>query len=92
MLIAALGIAIGLAVGAMLPFLVDAAFGAALPVPLDPTIAPGELALAALYGALTALAFAIGPLGRAHDVAVSGCFATPSTPTGAGRGRSTSRC
>ncbi|RVU14055.1 ABC transporter permease [Methylobacterium oryzihabitans] len=74
MLIAALGIAIGLAVGAVLPFLVDAAFGAALPVPLDPTIAPGELALAALYGALTALAFAIGPLGRAHDVAVSGLF------------------
>ncbi|WP_298957434.1 ABC transporter permease [uncultured Methylobacterium sp.] len=74
MLIAALGIAIGLAVGAVLPFLVDAAFGAALPVPLDPTIAPGELAVAALYGGLTALAFAIGPLGRAHDVAVSGLF------------------
>ncbi|MCK2053997.1 FtsX-like permease family protein [Methylobacterium sp. 37f] len=74
LLIAALGIAIGLAVGAALPFGLDAVFHDALPLPLNPTLAPGELALAAAYGFLTALAFAILPLGRAHDIPVSGLF------------------
>ncbi|WP_407522248.1 ABC transporter permease [Methylobacterium oryzisoli] len=74
MLIAGLGIALGLLAGAALPFGIEAAFGSVLPVPLSPRLAPGELAVAALYGLLTALAFAIGPLGRAHDVAVSGLF------------------
>ena len=35
---------------------------------------PASLALAALYGLLTALAFALWPLGRAHDVPVSALF------------------
>jgi len=74
MLIAGLATALGLALGAGLPFAVDALFHDALPLPLNPTIAPGELALAAAYGLLTALAFAILPLGRAHDIPVSGLF------------------
>jgi putative ABC transport system permease protein len=74
MLIAGLGTLIGLAIGASLPFLLDALFAADLPLPLNPTLAPGELALAAAYGLLTAFAFAITPLGRAHDVPVSGLF------------------
>jgi putative ABC transport system permease protein len=74
MLIAGLGIAIGLALGAALPFVLVAALGGALPVPIVATLAPGELGLAAVYGALTALAFALAPLGRAHDVPVSGLF------------------
>ncbi len=49
-------------------------FSESLPLPLNPTIAPGELALAAAYGLLTGFAFAITPLGRAHDVPVSGLF------------------
>ncbi|SEP20788.1 putative ABC transport system permease protein [Methylobacterium sp. UNC300MFChir4.1] len=74
MLIAGLGTGIGLAIGASLPFLLDALFSADLPLPLNPTLAPGELALAAAYGLITAFAFAITPLGRAHDVPVSGLF------------------
>ncbi|HEX8663341.1 MAG TPA: ABC transporter permease [Beijerinckiaceae bacterium] len=74
LLIAVVGILIGLCVGAALPFLVAGLFGSLLPIPIAPTLAPAELALAALYGALTALAFAIAPLGRAHDVPVSGLF------------------
>ncbi|MGX9979332.1 ABC transporter permease [Methylobacterium fujisawaense] len=74
MLIAGIGTLIGLAIGASLPFLLDALFSADLPLPLNPTLAPGELALAAAYGLLTAFAFAITPLGRAHDVPVSGLF------------------
>jgi len=74
MLIAGIGVAAGLALGAALPFAIAGALGSALPIPIAPTIAPGELGIAALYGALTAFAFAIGPLGRAHDVQVSGLF------------------
>lgn len=74
MLIAGLGTLIGLGAGASLPFLLDALFSADLPLPLNPTLAPGELLLAAAYGLLTAFAFAITPLGRAHDVPVSGLF------------------
>jgi putative ABC transport system permease protein len=74
MLIAALGIAIGLGIGAALPYGLDALFHESLPLPLNPTLAPGELALAAAYGFLTALAFAILTLGRAHDIPVSGLF------------------
>jgi putative ABC transport system permease protein len=74
MLIAAVGISIGLAVGAALPFLVTQALGHLLPIPIAPTLALRELGTALLYGALTALAFALAPLGRAHDVPVSGLF------------------
>jgi putative ABC transport system permease protein len=74
MLIALVGIAIGLAAGAALPFVLTRAFGHLLPLPIAPTVAPAELGTALLYGVLTALAFAIGPLGRAHDVPVAGLF------------------
>ena len=80
MLIAALGIAIGLAVGAALPFIVTGAFGHLLPIPIEPTLAPGELGIALLYGAFTAIAFALAPLGRAHDVPVSGLFRDQVAP------------
>ena len=49
-------------------------FAAVLPLPLAPGIFPRELALGALYGLLTALAFAVAPLGRAHDLPVSQLF------------------
>jgi putative ABC transport system permease protein len=69
-----IGIVAGLAIGAAAPFLVDALFAAALPLPLAPAIFPRELALGALYGLLTALAFAVAPLGRAHDAPVAQLF------------------
>lgn len=81
MLIAGFSIAIGLAIGGALPFLLDALFRGSLPLPLDPTLAPAELALAAAYGALTALAFAMLPLGRAHDIPVSGLFRDAVDPS-----------
>jgi putative ABC transport system permease protein len=72
--LAALGALPGLAVGAALPFLVKWGFGAVLPLPLAPALHPGDLALALLYGLMIALAFALWPLGRAHDVPVSRLF------------------
>jgi len=74
MLIALLGIGIGLAIGAVLPFVVNGLFGHLLPIPIQPTLAWSELGIALLYGILTALVFALAPLGRAHDVPVSGLF------------------
>ncbi|AWN36729.1 ABC transporter permease [Methylobacterium radiodurans] len=81
MLIAGLGTLAGLVLGAGLPFAIDALFHDALPLPLNPTLAPGELLLAAAYGLLTAFAFAITPLGRAHDVPVSGLFRDTVDPS-----------
>jgi putative ABC transport system permease protein len=74
MLVAVLGTGIGLVLGAAAPFALGAALKTVLPVPFEPTLAPGELGVAALYGLLTALVFAILPLGRAHDVPVSALF------------------
>ncbi|KAB2886697.1 MAG: FtsX-like permease family protein [Pseudorhodoplanes sp.] len=74
MLLAAIGAVIGLAVGAALPFAIVALFGAVIPLPVDPAIQPDQLALALLYGLMTALTFAIWPLGRAHDIPVSALF------------------
>ncbi len=72
--LAVLGAVPGLAIGAALPFLIAWGFGAVLPLPLAPAVHVGDLALALLYGLLTAVAFALWPLGRAHDVPVSALF------------------
>ncbi len=42
--------------------------------PWRPHFIPADLALALLYGLLTAVAFALWPLGRAHDVPASALF------------------
>jgi len=74
LLLATIGVAIGGAAGAALPFAIASAFGAIIPLPLAPAVHMEELALAAAYGFLTALAFALWPLGRAHDIPVSALF------------------
>ena len=80
MLVAAIGSAIGLALGAVLPFVTAWAFRAIIPLPLQPALHPGELTLALLYGLLTAFAFALWPLGRAHDVPVGELFRDEVAP------------
>jgi putative ABC transport system permease protein len=72
--IALVGIVIGLAIGAALLFGTAALAGSILPLPITPTLVPADLGAAVLYGLLTALAFSILPLGRAHDISVSGLF------------------
>ncbi|MBS8261917.1 ABC transporter permease [Roseibium polysiphoniae] len=72
--LAAIGIGIGLLVGAILPFAAGAALSGVLPVDLAAAIYPQELGLGLLYGILTALAFALWPLGRAHDVPPTALF------------------
>jgi putative ABC transport system permease protein len=72
--LAGLGSAIGLAAGAALPFVIVGLFGTLLPLPVVPALHPNELALAFVYGLLTALAFGLWPLGRVHDVPVAALF------------------
>jgi putative ABC transport system permease protein len=72
--LATIGALPGLLVGALLPFLVAWIFGSIIPLPIAPSLHIGNLALALLYGVLTALAFALWPLGRAHDIGVAALF------------------
>jgi len=74
LILALIGIAIGLVIGAIIPFAAGAALAGVLPVKLAASIYPGELALGLVYGLLTALAFALWPLGRAHDVPPTALF------------------
>jgi putative ABC transport system permease protein len=74
LVLALVGAAMGLAIGALLPFLIDWIFGGIIPLPMEPDIYPAQLLLALVYGLLTATAFALWPLGRAHDVPVSALF------------------
>ena len=81
-----IGGAIGLVLGAALPFVIAWTLGGILPLPVEPALYPAELALALIYGLTTALAFALWPLGRAHDVPVAPCSATRWRRGRAGRG------
>jgi putative ABC transport system permease protein len=73
-IIAIIGIALGVIAGTALPFLITSLFGALIPLPLAPGIHFSVIALATAFGILVALAFALWPLGRAHDVPVSALF------------------
>ncbi|MDE2377832.1 ABC transporter permease [Bradyrhizobium sp.] len=73
-LLASVGSAIGLALGAALPFVIVGLFGKLLPLPVVPAVHADELALSLVYGLLTALAFGLWPLGRVHDVPVAALF------------------
>ena len=73
-LVALLAAVIGAAIGAALPFAIAYWFGAIIPLPVTPSLHPLTLALAVGYGLITALAFALWPLGRAHDTPVAMLF------------------
>lgn len=73
-LIALAGIAIGVVLGTALPFAITSLFGSLIPLPLAPGIHFSVIGLATAFGILVALAFALWPLGRAHDVPVSALF------------------
>ena len=70
----AVGIAAGVVGGALLTAAGIAAFGDALPVPPQAGLYPRPLLLAALYGLLTAGAFALWPLGRAAQIPGAALF------------------
>jgi putative ABC transport system permease protein len=65
---------LGAGLGAAFPYVIAWAFGGIIPLPVAPSLHPAVLALSIVYGLLTALAFALWPLGRAHDISVSMLF------------------
>ena len=74
LLVALFATLIGALLGALLPFAIVWGFGGIIPLPVAPSLHPTVLALAIVYGLLTALAFALWPLGRAHDISVTMLF------------------
>ncbi|MDX8462743.1 ABC transporter permease [Mesorhizobium humile] len=74
LLISGLGIVLGLILGAAMPFVASALLQSVIPVPAQGGLYPGPLAMAALFGLLVTLAFALLPLGRARDVPATALF------------------
>ncbi|MCX5494306.1 ABC transporter permease [Kaistia dalseonensis] len=74
MLIAGLGVAIGLVIGALVPIVALQFLADVLPVGAETGFYPGALAIAAIYGLMTALTFALMPLGQARDIAPTALF------------------
>ncbi|WP_234902546.1 ABC transporter permease [Agrobacterium larrymoorei] len=72
--IAFIGIAIGLTFGAITPLVAMRFLEGVLPVPNELAFYPGALILAAVFGLLTTLAFAILPLGQAREVPATALF------------------
>lgn len=74
MVIGLIGIALGLILAAIIPYAAAMALADYLPVAGGGGFFPGALALAAVFGLITTLAFAIIPLGRARDIPATALF------------------
>lgn len=79
-MLTALGVVIGLALGAGLPALLAPLIEAALPVPALFTLYAAPMAEAAIYGALTALLFTLWPLARTRGVRAAALFRDVAAP------------
>ncbi len=74
MIVAVIGILIGLGIAVAMPFAASAALASVIPVSAEAGLYPAALALAVVFGVLVTLAFAILPLGRARDVPATALF------------------
>ena len=74
MLLAFVGIFIGLIIGAAMPFIAKVALAGIIPVGSSAAFYPDALALGAVYGLLASLAFAIWPLAQARDIPATALF------------------
>ncbi len=83
-LLCAAGVVIGVVAGAAVPAVGILLFGDLLPVPASVGFYPAPLALAALYGVLTAGAFALWPLARAAQIPGAALFRDAMLPQGRG--------
>ncbi|MFZ1468600.1 MAG: FtsX-like permease family protein, partial [Paracoccaceae bacterium] len=73
-ILSALGIALGLALGALVPLAAAPLIEASLPFPSDIRLAPQALAEAAFYGALSALIFTLLPLARTENIRAAALY------------------
>ena len=69
-----LGIAIGVAIGAIVPIALASVIYERLPIPAEFAIYPAPLIEAAVYGLLTAFIFTLWPLARAEEVRAATLF------------------
>jgi putative ABC transport system permease protein len=74
MIVASLGLVMGLVIGAALPFAIEYFAGASIPVPAHYALYPTPLFLAAVFGVLTAFGFAVLPLARAREINPAALF------------------
>ncbi len=74
MALALVGVAAGLAVGAVAPYLVDAFVGDSLGWRASLGVHPGPLIKAGVFGLMTALTFSLWPLARAQSIAPAALF------------------
>lgn len=82
LVLAGIGIALGLVIGQAAPRLLSAAAGHLLPIQLALDFYPIPLLVAAACGLLTTLVFAIWPLARARQVSPAGMFRALVVPPG----------
>ncbi|CAD7043030.1 ABC transporter permease [Pseudorhizobium endolithicum] len=82
LLLAAVGILFGLAIGAVAPFIAIRFLEGVLPVPKEVVFYPGALGLAALFGLLITFAFSVIPLGHAREVPATALFREQSFEEG----------
>jgi putative ABC transport system permease protein len=80
MMIAGIGIVIGMALGFLIPVSLTAIAGNALPIKADLTVGPRSLLTAVAYGLLVSLLFALWPLGRAEQVRAGVLFRDEVAP------------
>lgn len=69
-----LGIAMGLAIGSGVPFLLARMLADLLPVPAHFAVYPLPLLYASAFGLITAMVFAIWPLARAREISAAALF------------------
>ncbi len=74
LVIAVIGIAVGLVAAVAMPYAAGAALSSFIPVPAEGGFYPSALLMAVLFGIMVTLAFAILPLGRARDVPATALF------------------
>ncbi len=74
MLVAALGIVIGIFVGCLVPYSLDTLYGSALPIRISVSISPWSIMSAAVCGVLVAAVFTLWPLGRADQIRAGALF------------------
>ncbi len=73
-LVTAIGVAIGLLAGTVLPVALKSLYGDALPIRLELTVSPFSIVAAIVYGFAVALLFALWPLARIEQVSATVLF------------------
>jgi len=80
MLIAGIGIVLGIALGFLIPVALTAMLGDSLPIKADLTVSARSVLTAVAYGLLVSLLFALWPLGRAERVRAGVLFRDEVAP------------